>query len=81
MSSAKFFKKIKSMAVVTSFSGVIFSGICYYRNDEGFFNNVAMPLTRAFFDAETAHRLAVKACKWNILPKNDYVDPKALVNT
>lgn len=80
MSSAKFFKKIKSMAAVTSCSGLIFSGLCYYRNDEGFFDKVAMPLTRQLLDAETAHRLAVLACKWNFLPKNDYEDPKTLVN-
>jgi hypothetical protein len=79
MSSAKFFKKVVSMAKVTSFSGLIFSGLCYYRNDEGFFDNVAMPLTRALLDGEQAHRLAVLACKWNVMPKNNYEDPKTLV--
>lgn len=79
MTSVKFFKKIKSMVAVTSCSGVIFSGLCYYRNDEGFFDNIAMPLTRKLFDAETAHRLAVLACKWNVLPANNYEDPKTLV--
>lgn len=79
MSSAKFFKKIKSMVTVTSCSGLIFGGICYYRNDEGFFDKIAMPLTRLILDAESAHRMAVLACKWNILPKNSYEDPKTLV--
>lgn len=80
MSSAKFFKKIKSMVKVTTCSALIFSGFCYYRNDEDFFDNVAMPLTRKLFDAKTAHRLAVLACKWNILPANSYEDPKTLVS-
>jgi hypothetical protein len=79
MSSAKFFKKMMSMVKVTSFSGLIFSGLCYYRNDEGFFENIAMPLTRALLDGEQAHRLAVLACKHNILPQNSYEDPKTLV--
>lgn len=79
MSSGKFFKKIKSIITVTSCSGLIFGGICYYRNDEGFFDKIAMPLTRLILDAESAHRMAVLACKWNILPKNNYEDPKTLV--
>jgi hypothetical protein len=79
MSSAKFFKKIKSMIKVTSSAGVIFGGMSFYRNDESFFDNIAMPLTRMLLDAETAHRMAVVACKWNILPANNYEDPKTLV--
>ena len=79
MSSLKFLKKIKSMTAVTSCGFVVFSGICYYKNDEKFFDNILMPLTRKFLDAEASHRLAVFACKWNLLPKNDFKDPKTLV--
>lgn len=81
MSSTKFVKKIKSMITVTGCSSLIFGGLCYYRNDETFFDKVAMPLTRALFDAETAHRLGIFACKWNLLPSNKYEDPQTLVMT
>lgn len=48
MSSIKFVKKIKSIVAVTSCSSLIFSGFCYFKNDEKFFENFAMPLTRLF---------------------------------
>jgi hypothetical protein len=79
MSSAKFIKKIKSMAVVGSCSSLIFGGYCYQTNDEKFFSNFLMPMTRLLLDAESAHKLAIFACKYNLLPKNSYQDPKTLV--
>lgn len=79
MSSTKLIKKLKSTLAVTSVSSLIFGGICYYRNDEKFFDNVAMPLTRMLFDAEAAHKFAIFACKWNLIPSNNYKDPKTLV--
>lgn len=79
MSSAKFFKKIKSLVSVTSCGTLIFSGICFYRNDEKFFDNILMPLTRKILDAETSQKLTLFACKWNLLPRNNYEDPKSLV--
>lgn len=81
MSSNKFLKKIKSMVAVASCSSLIFGGICYYRNDEKFFDKIVMPLTRKLLDAEDAHKLAIFACKWNLLPANKYEDPKTLVRT
>lgn len=80
MSSKNLFKKIKSMIAVTSCSSIIFGGICYYRNDEKFFDNFAMPAMRLLLDAETSHRFAIFACKWNLLPENKYQDPKSLVS-
>lgn len=79
MSSAKFFKKVKSMVVVTSCSSVIFGGLCYYRNDESFFDKVLMPVTRKLFEPETAHKIAIFTCKWGLLPNNSYKDPETLV--
>lgn len=57
----------------------MFGGFLFYRNDERFFSNFAMPLTRLLFDAETAHEIAIFACKHKILPKNNFEDPKTLV--
>jgi hypothetical protein len=79
MSSAKFFKKVKSMIKVSTCSALIFGGVLYYKNDERFFDKVAMPLTRMLLDAETAHKVAIFACKWNLMPANRYEDPKTLV--
>lgn len=79
MSSAKFIKKLKSLVAVTSCSSVIFGGVLYYRNDERFFDNFFMPLTRRLLDPESAHKAAVTACKWNLLPANKYEDPETLV--
>lgn len=81
-SSAKFLKKVKSMIKVSTCGGILFGGILYYRNDERFFSNFAMPLTRLLLDAESAHQLAVFACKYHqLLPKNGYKDPKTLVTS
>lgn len=79
-SSAKFLKKVKSMLAVGSCGGLIFGGLLFHRNDERFFSNFAMPLTRLLFDAETAHEIAIFACKYQILPKNNFTDPKSLVS-
>lgn len=50
------------------------------KNDEKFFKTVLMPTMR-LLDAETAHELAVKACKLKIiLPFVDFVDPETLVS-
>lgn len=49
-------------------------------NDENFFENFLMPLTRKMLDAEDAHKLAVFACKWNLLPRISYEDPMTLVS-
>lgn len=51
MSSAKFVKKLTSMIKVSTCSSLIFGGLCYYRNDEKFFDSVLMPATRLLFDA------------------------------
>jgi len=79
MSSSKFLKKIRSLAVVSVTGTLLFGGLNFYRNDEQFFDKVAMPLTR-LLDPEQAHRLAVFACKWKILPAVKYEDPKSLVS-
>lgn len=51
MSSAKLVKKLKSIVTVTGCSSLIFGGFLYYRNDERFFDNFLMPLTRKLFEA------------------------------
>ncbi|CRK95640.1 CLUMA_CG009098, isoform A [Clunio marinus] len=78
MTSTKFIQKLKSLLTVTSSSAVIFGSVFYYRNDEKFFENIAMPITRKFADAETSHKIVMFACKWNLLPPNKYEDPEML---
>lgn len=81
MSSGKFVNKLKSMVKVTGCSSIILSGVLYYQNDEKFFEKFLMPLTRFLIpDAETAHKAAIKACSWNLVPSNNYEDPESLVS-
>lgn len=79
MSSAKFAKKIKSLVKVFGVGSTLFGGLNYHKNDEKFFSNFLMPLTRLLLDAESVHRVAIFACKHNLLPVNKYEDPKTLV--
>lgn len=78
MSSSKFFRKMKSLLVVSGIGTTFIGGYSYYKNDEKFFDTFFMPTMR-LFDAERAHELAVMACKWKILPRNSYDDPNPLV--
>lgn len=80
MSSAKFIKKVKSMAKVTASSSLIFGGMLYYQNDEKFFQNFLMPFARLLLEAETAHKAALKACQWRLVPRSKYEDPETLVS-
>lgn len=78
MSSSKLFYKIKTLALVSSSSSLLLGGYCYYKNDEKFFNNFLMPTIR-LLDAEKAHELAVKVCKFKAVPAVDFTDPESLV--
>lgn len=79
MSSSKLLRKIKSLTVVSFGSTLIVCGINYYRNDERFFSNFAMPLLR-FLNPETVQNAIIKACHWNLIPVNKYQDPETLVS-
>lgn len=79
MKSNAFLKKIKSLVAVSSCSSIILGGLLYYNNDEQFFDNFAMPLLRLSISPENIHKLGVFLCKWNLIPKNTYIDPPNLV--
>lgn len=50
------------------------------KNDEKFFKRFLMPTIHTVFDAETAHKIAIEACKFkSLLPMVDYNDPETLV--
>lgn len=56
-------------------TSVIFGGATAWaayslcRGDERFYRQVAMPVMCQLVEPETAHRLAVFCCRWNLLPK------------
>ncbi|XP_070497110.1 dihydroorotate dehydrogenase (quinone), mitochondrial-like [Chironomus tepperi] len=81
MSSSKFVRKVKSLVKVTGYAGLISGGILYYRNDEKFFRNILMPLSRVAMSPERSHKFGIFLCKWNLIPKNDYVDLPILSTT
>lgn len=75
MSSSKLIRKL---AFVSSSATVLLGGYFYYKNDPKFFS-ILMPTLR-LIEAETAHKLAVKACQIKIaLPFVSYKDPESLV--
>lgn len=55
-----------------------FSALSIYKEDEQFYDNILMPLTRAL-DAETSHNYAIAACKFKLFPKSRFRDPESLV--
>lgn len=71
------FKKLASLAAVSTGSFALFSSINIYQNNENFYNNVLLPILFKF-DAETAHNIAMLAAKYKLLPKSSYVDPPQL---
>lgn len=80
MTSNNFARKMKSLVAVTSCSSMILSGLLYYQNDEKYFDNILMPLTRLLLSPEKAYELTMFACKWNLIPRNKNIDPPNLVN-
>lgn len=79
MTSNNFARKMKSLVTVTGCGSTFFAGMLYYNNDERFFTNFAMPVLRFFVPPEKAHKLGIFVCKWNLIPKNDFIDPPNLV--
>lgn len=79
MSTNKFASKMKSLVAVTSCSSLILAGLLYNKNDEKFFDNFAMPFVNNFLSPENAYKLGIFLCKWDLMPKNSYVDPSNLV--
>lgn len=79
MSSSKLLHKLSTIVILSSSAASLAGAYCYFTNDDKFFKNVLMPTVR-LLDAETAHELAVKACKLKtVLPFVSYKDPESLV--
>jgi dihydroorotate dehydrogenase len=78
MSSSKLFRKLRSIALVSTSASCLFASYCFYKNDETFFKNFLMPIMR-LVPAEEAHEIAVAACRLKILPSVDLKDPESLV--
>ncbi|KAG5674859.1 hypothetical protein PVAND_004804 [Polypedilum vanderplanki] len=74
MAASKFARKLKSLITVSCSSGVLLGLLLYRENDEKFFSNFLMPTSRFLFSQKTCNKLALFFCKWNLLPRNDYVD-------
>lgn len=72
-------KKLSGIAAVSSSAAFLTGGYLYVSNDEKYFKNFLMPAIR-LLDAETSHKLAVKACEMKLLPIVDYRDPESLVS-
>lgn len=73
------FRKLKSLAVVSSCGALLFGALQYHKNDEKFFRTILMPASR-LVDPEIAHTLGIFAFKWNLVPKGNHVKPESLVN-
>ncbi|XP_055375158.1 dihydroorotate dehydrogenase (quinone), mitochondrial [Condylostylus longicornis] len=68
---------MKSIALVTSAATVFFGGINIYKGNEKFYENIIMPISR-MLPPETAHMLAVKACKYKLFYGKTLDDLKIL---
>lgn len=66
---AKSAKRLKDIAIIVPGAFLTFAGYSIYEGNEKFYREYVMPFTHKFFDAETAHRLAVLAAKYNIVPR------------
>lgn len=72
--------KLKSLLTVTSSAVALFGGISLYQGNEKFYSNIAVPLVQ-LIDPETAHKLAVKALKYGLVPRQKTEDPSSLRTT
>lgn len=71
---------MKSLVRLTIGGCCSFCGICIYKGDQKFYKEYLMPVIH-FLDPEQAHRLAIWASKYRLLPKSSYEDPDVLVMT
>ncbi|KAK3922975.1 Dihydroorotate dehydrogenase (quinone), mitochondrial [Frankliniella fusca] len=77
MSKAKALKQLVSMAAVCTGGASVFGAYNLYTGNEKFYETILIPLSHRL-DPETAHNLAVKAAKYNLLPRSNFKDPASL---
>lgn len=73
-----FQQKLKSLVLVTISGTGVFAGVCIYKGNEKFYDNVVMPAVH-MLDPEITHTLGIIANKYNLFPKSQYEDPPSLV--
>ncbi|KAF6205505.1 hypothetical protein GE061_019678 [Apolygus lucorum] len=69
--------RLKSLALICSTATGLFSGYCLLNEDEQFYEKVVIPISHCLHP-ETAHRVAVAANKYRLIPKSPYQDPPSL---
>lgn len=74
---SKFKTKMRSLLVVTTGAGMVFTGINLFKGKDKFYDDFLMPLARKV-PPETSHRLAVLGCKYKLFPSSGKEDPDIL---
>lgn len=62
-------KLLKDAFIITTGGTVMFAGHQIYKGNEKFYKEYVMPFFQ-LFDAETSHKMAVKAAKYKLVPKS-----------
>ena len=74
---SKVLKKLSSLASVCTGGAVVFAGFNIYKGNEAFYEDFIVPLSH-HLNPETAHNIAVKAAKYNLVPPSHFTDPDSL---
>ena len=70
--------RLKQSIIVAIGGSITFCGINLYCGSERFYQEVIPPIM-SLLPPETAHRVAVKAARFGIVPKPKYIDSPLLV--
>uniref|UniRef100_A0AAU8BEW5 Dihydroorotate dehydrogenase (quinone), mitochondrial n=1 Tax=Pinctada fucata TaxID=50426 RepID=A0AAU8BEW5_PINFU len=70
-------RRLKDMAIIIPGAIATFAGVCIYEGNEKFYREYVMPAFH-LFGAETAHKLAIKAAKYGLVPRQRKADPPSL---
>nr|XP_023012028.1 dihydroorotate dehydrogenase (quinone), mitochondrial [Leptinotarsa decemlineata] len=70
-------RKLKSLFTVTVAGYATYGVLSFCKGNENFYKNTIMPLVRKL-DPENAHKLAVFASKYRLIPKSTYKDSEIL---
>ncbi|XP_013772243.1 dihydroorotate dehydrogenase (quinone), mitochondrial-like [Limulus polyphemus] len=79
-SKAKFWRKIRSMMIVCTGSGVFFTGIAICSGNEKFYKHWVIPVAHRLFEPENAHRLALTAGRCGV-PFKERIESSPLLKT
>ncbi|XP_034935975.1 dihydroorotate dehydrogenase (quinone), mitochondrial [Chelonus insularis] len=70
-------QKIRSFLMISFGGASLFTGMSIFQGNEKFYDQVVMRLIKSI-DPEIAHKMAVTAAKWEIIPKQKTPDPVTL---